>query len=160
MEFAFQDELGHTVLNALKELGEGINMLGNLERNLSNTDVDDFDVMKLVSHAQSLDVVESEVVLLSNANLSFEIEDIPPPPHSPIDKDIQSSPAFSIENHDDSQAVASVEIESLCSDEWDNDDDLGYVTIPLTEQEFFEMEEVCQPTFFINSPRMLRFGII
>jgi hypothetical protein len=32
--------------------------------------------------------------------------------------------------------------DSFCSDEWENDDDLGYVTIQLTEQEFFEMEEV------------------
>ena len=27
-------------------------------------------------------------------------------------------------------------------DEWDDDDDLGYVAIKISEQEFFEMEEV------------------
>lgn len=31
-------------------------------------------------------------------------------------------------------------------DEWDNDDDAGYVTITLSEQEFFEFEDVCPST--------------
>jgi hypothetical protein len=35
MEFVFQDELGHTMLNALRELGEGLNKLSALERTLS-----------------------------------------------------------------------------------------------------------------------------
>ena len=32
--------------------------------------------------------------------------------------------------------------ESAVIDEWENDDDTGYVVIPLSEEEFFEMEEV------------------
>lgn len=36
MENIFADELGHTMLTALKELGEGINKLSLLERNFSN----------------------------------------------------------------------------------------------------------------------------
>ena len=32
-------------------------------------------------------------------------------------------------------------------DEWENDDDLGYILIQITEQEFFEMEEVRLLTF-------------
>lgn len=39
--------------------------------------------------------------------------------------------------------------ESAVIDEWENDDDTGYVVIPLSEEEFFEMEEVTTEIFHI-----------
>jgi hypothetical protein len=36
-------------------------------------------------------------------------------------------------------------------DEWENDDDAGYVVIPLSEDEFFEMEEVLHFSHFLLS---------
>lgn len=41
-------------------------------------------------------------------------------------------------------------------DEWENDDDAGYVVIPLTEDEFFEMEEV----IFSNTQALLLILLI
>ena len=70
-------------------------------------------------------------------------QELPPSPiqaslrsESPIDLHEEENDCF------ESQTRPALDRDSLCSDEWENDDDLGYVTVQLTEQEFFEMEEV------------------
>lgn len=106
--------------------------------------------MKIVAHnSQTVNQKSEETNLMSSSEPfienSFEREDIPPAPPSPAslvnEKDLG--------NIHDQETPSPAERDSLCSDEWENDDDLGYVTIQLSEQEFFEMEEVSTVLFLL-----------
>jgi hypothetical protein len=38
--------------------------------------------------------------------------------------------------------ISSIQSREFAGDEWENDDDTGYITLSLTEEEFFEFESV------------------
>lgn len=43
-------------------------------------------------------------------------------------------------------------------DEWDDDNDLGYVLVPVSEKQFFDIEEVRLPTTHINIDFIITFA--
>jgi hypothetical protein len=103
--------------------------------------------MKVVHSLASSTKFEEEALSRSpqaNLPLCDDIDTIPPPPMSETESD--ASPIENAENCDQT-SIVSLGRDSFGSDEWENDDDLGYVIIQLSEEEFIEMEQV---RFFFN----------
>lgn len=47
------------------------------------------------------------------------------------------------------ELISSLQGRDFQGDEWENDDDAGYITISLTEDEFFDLENVSHPLAFL-----------
>jgi hypothetical protein len=97
------------------------------------------------STAKSVEEIPSSPSQL-DPPLPFDIDSTPPPPISETNSEDSQVLRFqnttNVENNCEETNVDLIVRDSLGSDEWENDDDLGYVIIQLTEQEFFELEQV------------------
>jgi hypothetical protein len=120
--------------------------------------MDDFDIIEIVNSAASTktrtnqDSRESSPEPSAPVEISFEIDEVlsstqmeslTDPRTKTLVEVGKESLEITLESSSDQIHLSSLDQDSICSDEWENDDDLGYVTVQLTEQEFFEMEEVC-----------------
>lgn len=120
-------------------------------------EVEEFDVMKFVENT-TLNTVDSKESSSFQLEQDQDIEDLPPPPDSTSEYSLKEI-AFEEENEEsgcDQESNLSRK-NSFHSDEWENDDDLGYVLIQISEQEFFQMEEVKYCYSFLTWSRKLPF---
>lgn len=122
------DEISnHNSLGEKEQIDEIINILNeneshSSEENFNNPSFDELDILSKVQHSFSNSAIKH-----LRTNKDDVDEDDP--------NNLMSAKIFELI---DSMKTRVVEVE----DEWDNDEDTGYITVTLSDQEFFEYEDV------------------
>lgn len=121
-EKAFDDQIGQEVLNSIEKIESNFKELNtHLEKQFEEEDATTErldDIINILNNKDS-----------SPKKANNDFEEIQEPLDSINNKILDLVDTLKTRNPD-------------VQDEWDNDDDAGYMTLTLTENEFFELEQV------------------
>lgn len=174
----FTDDIGKEVIKSFEKLEEGVNQLTlNLENHFGDgDDVDDrLDPISLQDDSLKSEKEQmDEIIDILNDQSTVSSENQNYKQDRSLEKEeTDSYEEYSNEEDGDDESYQEVQegrssqdqsfsnkifdlINALqnrevpVNDEWDNDDDSGYITITLTDQEFFEYEDVSNRLIFID----------